>query len=262
MDMDDAPHLVRMIKRRAAARGAAREAADAAFCRTPTADAILSTIDRALEMRCIGTVVGAAGTGKTSTLRWYASTAEGARYCVMNQAKASLGAVLAQVCEALSGSVGNGRPYDLYDIICNAIGLNRIRVLMVDEAQNVNDRNLDVLRSIHDDTGVALIFAGNDTLRSRFGNTQAAGFAQVTSRIGARVELDMPTVADVAALARHAGVHHPHAIAFLEELVDNRSGLRAIARLLKVTREHEGGDGDLGLSHLKMAANAMRIGKE
>ena len=181
-----------------------------AFCRTPVAEAMLGVIELAQEMGLMGTIVGAPGLGKTTTLLWYAESRRGVAYCVMNPAQSSMSAMLSLVCEALGGGggVGSGSAV-LYEVACSTIDWNRVDVLLIDEAQHLNDRSLDVLRCLHDETGVVPIFAGNENLRSRFNNTLEAAFAQFTSRIGPKVELEMSTAGDIAALARHAGAHEP-----------------------------------------------------
>ena len=237
-----------------------------AFCRTSAADAMLNVIALAQEMQLMGAIVGAPGVGKTTTLRWYAERERDVAYCAMNPAHSSMSAMLALVCDALCrqvtgcGNSGSGSAR-LYQVACNAIEWGKADVLLVDEAQHLNDRCLDVLRCLHDETGVALVFAGNESLRSRFNNTQLAAFAQFTSRLGPRVELDMPTTADVAALARHAGAHHPKAIAYLERHIVGTAGLRKVAALLKAARKIAG-DRDIGQSHLRLAAKGLRLGKE
>lgn len=226
-----------------------------AFCRTPAAADILRVIEFAIELECLGTVVGAPGVGKTTTLRAYADGNPGAVYCVMNPAKSSMAAMLSLVCEALRVP-GAGRTDALHGLVCNTLRWGRAEVLLIDEAQHVNDRNLDVLRCIHDETGVPMVFAGNQTLRSRFNNSREASFAQFTSRIGPRAELEMATPADVAALARHAGVHQPKALAWLEDRNTETAGLREVATLLRCGRRIAG-KGDIGLDHLEQAAGML-----
>ena len=233
-----------------------------AFCRTPAADAMLSVIELAQEMESMGAIVGAPGVGKTTTLRWYAESDRGVAYCVMNPAQSSMTAMLVMVCHALGAVAGvRSGSAALYEIARTAIEWERVQVLLVDEAQHLNDRCLDVLRCLHDETGVALVFAGNESLRNRFNNTQLAAFAQFTSRLGPRVELDMPTVADVATLARHAGCHHPKAIAFLERYIVGTAGLRKVSALLRAARKIAG-ERDIGQNHLRLAASGLRLGKE
>ena len=223
-----------------------------AFCRTPAAADIMRVIEFAVELDCLGTVVGAPGVGKTTTLRTYADGNPGAVYCVMQPSRSSMAAMLSVVCEALDVPA-SGRSDALHGLICNTLRWKRVDVLLVDEAQHVNDRNLDVLRCIHDETGVPMVFAGNQTLRSRFNNAREASFAQFTSRIGPRAELEMATPADVAALARHAGVHQPKALAWLEERNTEAAGLREVATLLRCGRKIAG-KGEIGLDHLQQAS--------
>ena len=253
--------ILRRVAARREAEAAARAAgADATFCRTPTATAILGVIELAMELGRMGAVIGAPGVGKTTTLKWCAKRESGICYSVMAPAKSSMSAMLSRVSEAL-GTVGGGGSSSLHEIICNAIEWNRVRAILIDEAQHVNDRNIDELRCIHDETGVALVFAGNAGLRSRFNNTKTADFAQFTSRIGPRVELEAPMPGDVAALARHAGADDPKAVAWLEQHVVGTAGLRQVAALLKTGRKLAG-EGNIKLAHLKQVAAAMEIGKE
>lgn len=250
----------RVAARRKAEAAARAAAADARFCRTPGATAILGVIEIAMELGRMGAVIGAPGVGKTTTLEWCAEREAGICYSVMAPGKSSMSAMLSRVCEAL-GAMGGSGSSDLHDIICNAIEWNRVRALLIDEAQFVNDRNLDELRCIHDETGVALVFAGNAGLRSRFNKTRTADFAQFTSRIGPRVELEAPMPGDVAALAQHAGTDDPKAVAWLERHAVGDAGLRQVAELLKTGRKLAG-EGNIKLTHLKQAAVAMEVGKE
>lgn len=231
-----------------------------AFCRTPAADAMLGVIELAREMRFIGAIVGAPGVGKTTTLLHFAESTPGAHYCVMNPTRNSMTAMLATVCESLHCRPTKSNA-DTHDIICSAVEWGSVEVLLVDEAQHLPDPCLDQLRCIYDQAGLPVVFAGNATLRDRFDGGKRAAFAQLTSRIGPRVELDTPTAADVAALARNAGAHHPKAIAYLERYIAGTAGLRQVAALLKVARKLAG-DGDIALSHLKMAAAGLRLAKE
>ena len=101
-----------------------------------------------------------------------------------------------------------------------------------------------------------LVFSGNETLRSRFNNTRAAGFAQFTSRIGPRIDLKQSTAADVAALALHGGAREPQAIAYLEKRTRGGAGLRQVANFLNLGRAMAG-DGAIRVTHLKQAASVL-----
>ena len=239
------PEVIDLIKRKA----------PPAFCRTPAAADILPVLDLARELDCIGAIVGAPGVGKTSTLVWYAQKNKpGVRYCAMNPAQASMTAMLSRLCAAL-GVAAPYRRSELHRAVCGWTREGESRALLIDEAQHLNQRSLDELRCIHDESGVAMVFAGNDRLRERI-NTRAAAFAQFTSRIGPRVEMGEPTVADARALARHYGIEQPGAVAFLEKRIGTPAGLRQLAHLLTLGRKLAGA-GVVRLSHLKQAAAVL-----
>ncbi len=70
-------------------------------------------------------------------------------------------------------------------------------------------------------------------------------------------DLRASTVADLAVLARHAGVHEPQAIAYLEKHTGRALGLRQAVRLLRMGRKIAGEDGIIRLAHLKQAAGVL-----
>ena len=206
------------------------------------------------EMRCIGSVVGEPGVGKTTAARAYAERVRRARYCVMDPVHDTMNAMLSLLCGAVCKWSPPCRTLELYQVLCNAICDGRVNVLLVDEAQHVNARNLDVLRGIHDKTRVPLVLLGNATLGSRFNTTRAAAFAQLSSRIGSELYIDGSPEADLHAFARHYGAHEPKAIAFLGKWAADKPGLRQAEMLLRLGRDLAG-DGDIKLAHLKQAAS-------
>lgn len=231
----------------------------AAFCRTPAAEDMRQVIVVARKIGALGSIVAAPGTGKTTTLKHYAETEDGARYCVMDPTIRSMSAMLAVVCETLAAVPAKGCAATL-EIACNAVRWGDVSVLLVDEAQHLDDRCLDALRSIYDRTGCPVVFAGNHSLRERMNDGARSAFAQLTSRIGARLELEGSTAADVEAFARHYGVGDPKAAAWLARRCQGLAGLRIASHLLNLAKEAVG-VGDIKLSHLQDAALVLGAGK-
>lgn len=89
------------------------------------------------------------------------------------------------------------------ELVRTIAGTNRS--LFVDEAQYLNEECLEVLRTVSDQAGVALILSGNESIYERGAGRMggAAAHAQFTSRVVARVHLgtDDITKADVRSIA-------------------------------------------------------------
>lgn len=227
-----------------------------AVCETQVAGDVWRIIELTQKLGCIGSVVGEPGVGKTTAARAYAERVQRARYCVMDPVHDTMNAMLSLLCDAVCQWSPPCRTLELYEVLCDAVCDDRVKVLLVDEAQHVNARNLDVLRGIHDKTRVPLVLLGNASLGSRFNTTRAAAFAQLSSRIGSKLYIEASPEADLHTLARHAGAHEPKAIAFLGKWAAGTPGLRQADMLLRLGRDLAG-DGDIKLSHLKQAASII-----
>ena len=226
------------------------------ICETQAASDIWQLIELTKQLRCIGSVVGAPGVGKTTAALTYAEYAERVRYCAMDPVHDTMTAMLTLVCQTVVPSIPPSRSVALHEVICSAVWDGHLEVLLVDEAQHLNARNLDQLRCIHDETDLPLVLLGNESLGSRYNTARAAAFAQLTSRIGPTLHLKASKAADLRAFARHEGAHEPEAIAFLEKWAVGTSGLRQVSMLLRMGRDMAG-DGDIKLAHLTKAASML-----
>ena len=229
------------------------------FCLTPTAGDIHQVITLARLFDEIGTVVGGAGVGKTTALVWYAADEAGVRYCSMSPAHASVAAMLSRVSEALDAPEGISGTARLHKSVCDAIRHHAVQALLIDEAQHLDDRSLDELRSIHDDTRLPMVFAGNERLRERVVETGASAFAQFASRIGAGLVIESASEEDVRVLASHLGIADAKAVTWLAKRCVGISGLRTVVRLMKLAKNIAGEDG-VRFSHLKEAADIAGMG--
>lgn len=232
------------------------ETESGAFCETPTARRVLELVTYCRDYRDMGIVVGNPGVGKTTALRHYADTHEGAYFCTMQSSMASLSAALAHICNAL-GEYAPTKAAEASQIICNRVRwLDEEAILIVDEAQELKDPVINELRSIHDATGLPIVFCGNRDFRSRFNNTRAAAFAQFTSRVGIRLEFWESSVADIEAVCRPHRVQGKRAWTYLTDLVANGGGLRTVSKLI-APAARMAGDRPIQLKHLKAAARLL-----
>ena len=232
------------------------------FCETPTVRNIWRVVDYCRNFRDIGVVVGEPGVGKTTALTKY-DALNGGYICTPSPAmSASLSAALRMIGETL-GVYLPMRVSEVHRLICNRLSGYRESkdILIVDEAQNLNDQVIDELRCIHDETRLPMVFSGNASLRSRFNNTRVASFAQFTSRVGMRLDVERPARADVLALAKQANATDGKAVAYLERFALTAGGLRLVAKLLGIAGGLAGPDAPVTLDNLKAAARLLGVDK-
>jgi len=128
-------------------------------------------------------------------------------------------------------------------------------LLIVDEAQHLSLGALEEIRSIHDSTEVGMILCGNESIYSRLtGNNRAAHFAQLFSRIGKRLRLNLPLIGDVRAIAEAFNVNAKPEIDDLAGIARKPGALRGIVKTLRMASIFAAGEEvPLNRSHIKAA---------
>lgn len=226
----------------------------AGFCLTPTASAILNFVELVHAHGTIGILVGDPGVGKTWALSHYARQVRGTFHIVFMPSSGGLNASVARIAEAIDASTAAIRPDDLTGMIINRILRHPHPVLlMLDEAQNLNDLAIDQVRSIHDATACSVVFCGNDEFRTRFNKSKKASFGQFTQRVGPRLDLKTVSKDDIIAVAHHHGVHDRKAIAILIAQAEAMGNLRRVGMILDFAGSLDVGQGDTTLTHIERA---------
>lgn len=122
----------------------------------------LHNLTSAIQRQAMASVTGPPGTGKTSLL----DLAEAAATVPVHRIEPSLSptmlSITAQLLEELTGDAGHGTRHARIPQLLTA--LNAPCVVLVDEAQRLNQITIDHLRFLHDhrDTNFALVFAGGE----------------------------------------------------------------------------------------------------
>jgi hypothetical protein len=220
------------------------------FCLTTTARMILKTLDHCHTRADMGVVIGAAGVGKTTTLSYYADTEEWVYIATMSPATAALNKMLHTVGQAMH-IWGRSPPYA--DIVSGLRERRRRCLLIIDESQHLENRALDGLRSIRDESGCGLILAGNPSVVTRFGGNKEAMFAQFLSRIGMYCRLDRIFPEDCEALCDHHQVVGARARTILKRISNRPGGLRTIGNIINVARDDAGRGKPIELQHIQDA---------
>ena len=227
------------------------------FCTTPTAKAILDLVAYCRDTKGMGLIIGNPGVGKTTALTQFAITFYEAKLCSMSPAHSSMSGALKRVCDALE-TFPSRSVCETHEVICNALKWRQgVNVLMFDEAQHLTNQTIEELRCIHDETGVAMVFAGNATFQSRFNKAKGAVFAQFSSRISMRLELWEPTAEDIQAFCDHHKISGDKEFEFLSRHAKSSGGLRTISKLINVAYPLSGQENPISLAHLKAAAGML-----
>ncbi len=150
------------------------------FIRTYTASKCLEVIKMAHMDGDINVIYGDAGMGKTMVMRQYASEN---RTAILLEADPGYTArvVLEELCNKL-GLNRRGNMHELSDAIVNALR-DSGRILLIDEAENLPHRALEVIRRIHDKSGIGVVLAGMPRLIVNLKGKRGE-FKQLYSRVG------------------------------------------------------------------------------
>lgn len=224
------------------------------FVDIPTSRRIRAALSYAQMAGDVALVHGGAGISKTTTAQQYAATHNNVWVATMTASTATLGACLERVATTCGVRVTTGRvariEADLVDRIDNSRGL-----LIIDEAQHLSTRAIEALRAIHDATGVGLALLGNDQVYSRItGGRRSAEFAQLFSRIGKRVRLQLPSRADVDALLAAWAIEGPAERDAVLQISRKPGGLRGVTKTLRMASMVASADGsEVNSGHIKAA---------
>ncbi|HJV42387.1 AAA family ATPase [Caulobacter sp.] len=193
--------------RKRAAAHKQRLPVQASFVLTQDAKRMMQRFDYALNMGRMILVGGQPGLGKSVTCRQYAADDNRRWLATMDKTINSVPAMLIEILEAMGEANPRGVPRDLHRKIVKK-AIEAPGLIIIDEAQHLNDASIEALRAINDSTrqagrGVGIAIVGNDGVYARVGSTGTkAEFAQVSSRFAARTWLQEPDPRDVIAISQ------------------------------------------------------------
>lgn len=222
------------------------------FVVTSAAQKCLTVLEYAQSMPDIGVIVGEPGTGKTTTIRHYKANHPNVWLLTASPSVAQHNVVLDALRELMGVPVM--RNYlTLRQIITKIQGTSGL--LIIDEAQFLQPQALDELRSIHDQADIGLVFAGNhEVWRQLDGGGQKANFAQLRSRVGARINLGRPSIGDIANILDAYEILDAEQRKVLRGIAQKPGGLRAMIKTLNLAYRVARGSGqELAESHISQA---------
>lgn len=221
------------------------------FIKTPTSEAMTRQLTWAHRGRMV-VITGNPGVGKTATFKQYLENTPNAVLVTADKTTTGVTSLLLAMLTA-SGSLSRsgGRAYVLKMHL-----FDRLRtinpLIIVDEAQHLDDDAVELLRSIHDELECGLVLAGNQEVMRRVQRgARTPAFAQVHSRVSWPQHYAAPTVGDINAILAAWDVTRPDEMEFMRAVAQS-GGLRSITQTLEMaTLAARASEEDRVLGHLK-----------
>lgn len=224
------------------------------FQRTESAESFLDCLSFAQIMPEISVIAGGAGIGKTSAITYYGQHNPNVWIATMDPSTASIHAMLSELCDVMD--IPEKSPTKLARAISRKVEGSG-GLIIVDEAQHLDAKALDQLRSIYDrangSVGIALV--GNESVYSRLdGQGRKASFAQLFSRIGVRITQSKPKPNDMCLLIKAWGVDNEEEIKLLKAIGRKPGALRQMTKTIQLASMlAAGAEEERTIKHIKAA---------
>lgn len=165
------------------------QSASSGFVKTSEAKRIMSVCARAHAFNDIYLVIGEAGLGKTEALKEYARI-NGSAVLIEVDPSFNTRTTLTELCFALNVSIDAGSKKNIHAMMVAVIEkLKRSdQLLIIDEAELLSYRTLEVIRRIHDKSGAGVVLSGLPILRANLRGKRGE-YKQLYSRVGLALDL-------------------------------------------------------------------------
>lgn len=230
------------------------------YIRTPTSDRVWAALSYAHMAGDFAIVYGGAGMGKTITCRQYGKSNPNIWIATMTPDTASVGNCLDEIAEAVNvRNCLSSAPARLRREICKKIA-GTGGLLVIDEAQHLSLNALEEIRSIHDATGIGLALIGNESVYARLtgGQGRAANFAQLFSRVGKRLRVNLPLAGDIDAIAKHFKLSGSKEVSMLMDLGRRPGAMRGLVKGLRLASIYANDEKTpLAATHIRAACREL-----
>lgn len=226
------------------------------FVQTRAAKKFLNTLEHAQVLADIVVITGGAGVGKTSAILEYKATHPNVWHLTAEPLVSGAFAMIEYLRETLG--VPQTAPHKLSRAISLKVAGTQ-GLIIIDEAQHLETKAIDQLRSINDRCGIGIAFVGNEEVWSRIdGGGRKAEFAQLFSRVGMRVNVPRASAKDIEALLDGNEVIEPGQRKQLKYIASLPGALRAMGKTLRDARMMaSGAQEELTEKHIESAFNLL-----
>lgn len=154
------------------------------FVLTSISKEVMDTISYCHIQKALGLIYGDAGIGKSEGIKQYEKDHGETLVIRVSKAFSREKSLLKIIARKVKVSE-NKKIEDMYmDIVDKLEGSEK--VLIIDEAQRLPHSSIELLRDLHDDAGIGVVFIGNHQVYSKMHGKGEAAFAQIFSRVAMR----------------------------------------------------------------------------
>ena len=203
-----------------------------AWIQTEAATTALEVLEWCQATRDMGFVSGPAGAGKTTAANRYRATFPNVWLATCSSGSRTIGPCLERVATAVGVRTIPSRSWRIEAEIVRQVAGKR-GLLVLDEAQHLDVRSIEALRSLHDACAVGVVLLGNEQLRARLLASRGGSMAQLWSRFGRREHLGGITREEAAAYAAAAGVRDKAVLRDVRASSRQDGSLRLLAKRLR-----------------------------
>jgi hypothetical protein len=223
-----------------------------AFQQTETAERLWAMFQQAQHVPAIVVCAGVPGIGKTTTARAYCRANPNVWVVTLDPLATTPALVLHEIADVMGIAIGSNTT------LRNRLG-QRLEgsggLLIIDEAQNLPAKSLDMVRSLFDRYGVGIALVGNYGL---FGGTtvpnKTHGLAQFFRRVVKRAKFDRPSDRDISVILDAWAVTEPEQRKFLALIATKPWGLGGVENVMFEATTLAAGEGaPMSLRHLRLA---------
>lgn len=157
------------------------------FVPTRQAQEVISVLRYAHVHSEMGVIYGHSGMGKTTAIAQYAARESGVIVITVDPVSSSPSAILHDLAEAV-GEQPKGTLRGLLRRISKKLS-DTGKLIVVDEAQFLTHRAIEVLRKVHDTAKVGVVFSGMPRLYHHMIGNGVELFEQIKNRVGIKKEL-------------------------------------------------------------------------
>ena len=223
------------------------------FAETGISQRISATLDYCRTQSIIGCIYGDAGVGKTATAKEWAKDKTDVIYIAASVANCSPKPFFKRMARELK-SPRSGQLDDIYSEVVEKLAVTP-KTIIIDEAQHLTLKTLELVRSLNDETQTAIVLIGNDKVYSKLLGKQQAEFAQLFSRIGMKLHVltDNFKLKDIKAI--FTSLLDGDANGFMLDIAKSKYGLRGAIHVYI----NASNNGDISKEGLRAIAATMGI---